>query len=122
MLKLSRKKGERLVIGKDREQIILEHFGYSSKADGSIEIMLGITASLHVEISTSPGISSRPMQQHDSGDRRQGKKLLISRYVGDRLQTGKNVSVTLSETSGGKVSFAIETARHISILREELLT
>ena len=122
MLKLSRVKGERLIIGKDSEQIILEHFGYSIKADGSIEIMLGITASLHVEISTSPGISGRPMQQHDSGDRRQGKKLLISRYVGDRLQMGENVSVTLSETSGGKVSFAIEAPRHISILREELLS
>ena len=121
MLKLSRKKGERLVIGKDREQIILEHFGYSSKADGSIEIMLGITASLHVEISTSSGISNRPMQQHNSNDRRQGKKLLISRYVGDRVQI-ENVSVTLSETSGNKVFFAIEAPRHISILREELLS
>ena len=122
MLKLPRVKGERLIIGEDSAKIILEHFGYSIKNDGSIEIMLGITAPNDFEISTSSGIYSKPTQQHNSNDRRQGKKLLIARNVGDKVHIGESVSVLLAETAGSKVFFGIDAPRHIRVMREELLT
>ena len=121
MLKLARTKGQRLIIGQDPLKIILEHFGYSKNENGAVEIQLGITAPDNLDISTKFAENNKSLQQKNFNDRRQGKKLLISRCLGDTLLISENISVTLSEVASDKVFFAVDAPRHIRILREELL-
>ena len=121
MLQLARTKGQRLIIGKDPLVIILEHFGYSKDENGAVEIQLGITAPDNLDISTKFAENNKSLHQKNFNDRRQGKKLIISRYVGDKVLIGENISVTLSKVAGSNVTFGVDAPRDILILREELL-
>lgn len=47
--------------------------------------------------------------------------LILQRKVGESIRLGKDIRITVIDTSGDKVKLAIDAPRHVSIAREELI-
>ncbi len=48
--------------------------------------------------------------------------LVLSRKEGERILIGDSVVVTVVRVSGDRVRIGIEAPRHVTVMREELLT
>ncbi len=48
--------------------------------------------------------------------------LVLSRKVGERIQIGTNITVTVVRLADGAVRLGIEAPPHVSIVRQELMT
>jgi carbon storage regulator len=48
--------------------------------------------------------------------------LVLSRKVGERIQLGDNITVTLVKISGNIVRLGIEAPREMTVVREELVS
>ena len=48
--------------------------------------------------------------------------LVVSRRVGERLKIGPNIWVMVTRICDGTVRIAIDAPRHLTIVREELIT
>lgn len=49
------------------------------------------------------------------------KMLVLSRKVGESIQIGDNVVVSILEVKGGRVRLSFDAPKDVSILREELV-
>lgn len=120
MLNIARVKGERILIGKGAEQIIVQHYGYTIRGKSDIECRLGITAPADYDISTiSDGIGN--VNGSHVNDRLQGRNLLITRNLSAVIQIGERVSVRIDYAEGKKIGFGIEAPKDILILRDEVV-
>jgi carbon storage regulator len=48
--------------------------------------------------------------------------LVLSRKVGERIQLGDNITVTLVKINGNAVRLGIEAPSHMTVMREEVAT
>ncbi len=47
--------------------------------------------------------------------------LVLSRRVGERIQIGDNIVVTVTTVDGNRVRLGIEAPKHVHIMRKELM-